>query len=71
MPVPLSDNCNTTLMKVRRHHNNKGYRQIKSGNTYKSLQCIIKKLNLNVGGSNNAINDSGWIEEGKDIKKES
>ena len=58
-------------MKFRRHHNNKGYRQIKSGSTYKSLQYIVKKLNLSVGDSNNVINDSRRIEEGKGIKKES
>ena len=38
-------------MKERRHHNNKGYRQIKNGSTHKSLQYIIRKLNLNEGGS--------------------
>ena len=34
-------------MKIRRHHNNKGYRQIKNDRPYKSLQWIIKKLKLN------------------------
>ena len=58
-------------MKYRRHHNSKGYRQIKRGKPYKSLQYIIKKLNLSVGDSNNVVNDSRCIEEGKDIKKES
>ena len=58
-------------MKSRRHHNNKGYKQIKSGNTYKSLQYIIKKLNLSVGDSNNVINDSRRIEKDKDTNKES
>ena len=57
-------------MKERRHHNNKGYRQIKRDKTYKSLQYIIKKLNINVGDSNNGLNDSRRIEKDKGIKKE-
>ncbi len=31
-------------MKFRRHHNNKGYRQIKNGSTRKQIKRIIKKL---------------------------
>ena len=58
-------------MKERRHHNNKGYRQIKRGKTYKSLHYIIKKLNINVGDSNNGINDSRRIEKDKGIEEES
>ncbi len=56
-------------MKYRRHHNTKGYRQIKRGKTYKSLQYIIKKLKLNVGDSSNDY--SGRVEKGKDTNKES
>ena len=33
-------------MKSRRHHNNKGYRQIKNGSTIKQLEYIKRKLNL-------------------------
>ena len=32
-------------MQSRRHHNNKGYRQIKNGGTHKSLQRIIRRVN--------------------------
>ena len=56
-------------MKERRHHNNKGYRQIKNGSTHKSLQYIIRKLNLNEGGSSN--DDSRWAEEDKGVEEES
>jgi hypothetical protein len=33
-------------MKMRRHHNNKGYQQIKNGNVIKQLKNICKKLKL-------------------------
>jgi hypothetical protein len=33
-------------MKTRRHHNNKGYRQIKRGKTAVGLKAIAKKLGL-------------------------
>ena len=33
-------------MKKRRHHNNKGYRQIKEGKTNRQLYSIAKKLGL-------------------------
>ena len=56
-------------MQSRRHHNNKGYRQIKRGKTYNSLQYIIKKLKLNVGDSSN--DDSRRVEKDKDTNKES
>ena len=32
-------------MRLRRHHNNKGYRQIKRGKTHKSLQRIVQRIN--------------------------
>lgn len=31
---------------MRRHHNNKGYRQIKNGKTAKQVQHIAKKLGI-------------------------
>jgi len=31
-------------MKTRRHHNNKGLRQIKNGTTAKDIQHIIRRL---------------------------
>lgn len=34
-------------MKFRRHHNNKGYRQIKNGRTIKQAERIAKKLGIN------------------------
>lgn len=36
-------------MKFRRHHNNKGYRQIKNGRTRKQVRLIAKKLKLKYG----------------------
>jgi hypothetical protein len=33
-------------MKTRRHHNNKGYRQIKNGKTSKTAAIIAHKLNI-------------------------
>lgn len=33
-------------MKLRRHHNNKGYRQIKNGSTYWQVKTIAKKLGI-------------------------
>jgi hypothetical protein len=33
-------------MKVRRHHNNKGTRQVKRGKTFEQLKRIAKKLGL-------------------------
>ena len=33
-------------LKTRRHHNNKGYRQIKRGKTRKQVACIAKRLKL-------------------------
>jgi hypothetical protein len=33
-------------MKFRRHHNNKGYRQIKNGGTTKQVKRIAKKLGI-------------------------
>lgn len=32
--------------KPRRHHNNKGYRQIKNGGTSRSLRAIARRLGL-------------------------
>jgi hypothetical protein len=34
-------------MKTRKHHNNKGYRQIKRGKTYFQVKKIARKLKLN------------------------
>jgi hypothetical protein len=33
-------------MKDRKHHNNKGYRQIKNGKCERSLQLLAKKLGI-------------------------
>lgn len=33
-------------MKTRRHHNNKGYRQIKRGKTAKQIKRIAEKLGI-------------------------
>lgn len=33
-------------MKTRRHHNNKGYRQIKRGKTAAQVKAMCKKLRL-------------------------
>lgn len=33
-------------MKTRRHHNNKGLRQIKTGKTYYQVKRIAKRLGL-------------------------
>jgi hypothetical protein len=33
-------------MKTRRHHNNKGIRQIKRGKTYEQLRRIAKRLGI-------------------------
>jgi len=38
-------------MKKRRHHNNKGTRQIKRGNTVEQVKRIAKKI---LGGGGNA-----------------
>ena len=34
------------LPKTRKHHNNKGYRQIKNGDTKKQVKNIAKKLGI-------------------------
>ena len=36
-------------MKFRRHHNNKGYRQIKNGTTERQIKQIARKLNIPYG----------------------
>lgn len=36
-------------MKHRRHHNNKGYRQIKNGKTVVQVKRIARRLKLNYG----------------------
>lgn len=36
-------------MKTRRHHNNKGYRQIKSGKPEKQMRQLAKKMNIKYG----------------------
>lgn len=33
-------------MKFRRHHNNKGYRQIKNGKTYEQVKHLAKKYGI-------------------------
>lgn len=38
-------------MKHRRHHNNKGHRQIKSGSSSRALARIARKLNIPFTGS--------------------
>lgn len=40
-------------MKTRRHHNNKGLRQIKRGKTEEQLKRICKKLGLPYGKKKN------------------
>ncbi len=39
----------TPFMKTRRHHNNKGYRQIKRGKTVEQVKGIAKKLGIPYG----------------------
>lgn len=51
-------------MKFRRHHNNKGYRQIKNGKCAKSLKIIAKKLKIRYGNNQVLI-----IEDGLDGKR--
>ena len=36
-------------MKIRRHHNNKGYHQIKEDKTYKQVERISRKLKIGEG----------------------
>jgi hypothetical protein len=36
-------------MKPKRHHNNKGYQQIKSGKVKRDLMYITKKLGVKYG----------------------
>lgn len=36
-------------MKFRRHHNNKGYRQIKRGKTRRQVQCLRAGLGSRTG----------------------
>lgn len=36
-------------MKFRKHHNNKGYRQIKTGKTKKFIKELAKKLGIKYG----------------------
>lgn len=33
-------------MRFRRHHNNKGYRQIKRGKTRRQVQCLARRLGI-------------------------
>lgn len=42
-------------MKTRRHHNNKGLRQIKNGGTYRSLKRIARKLGLSHALNNRCL----------------
>lgn len=37
-------NLERYVMKTRRHHNNKGYRQIKRGKTYQQVQAMARRL---------------------------
>lgn len=34
------------IMKFRRHHNNKGYRQIKSGKLHRQIKILSKKMRI-------------------------
>ncbi len=38
-------------MKLRRHHNNKGLRQIKQGNTVAQVRAIARRLNIKYSSS--------------------
>lgn len=40
-------------MKLRRHHNNKGYRQIRNGSTRKFIERLARSLGVPVRGSAN------------------
>jgi hypothetical protein len=33
-------------MRTRKHHNNKGYRQIKEGRTVRQVECMAKRLGV-------------------------
>lgn len=46
-------------MKTRRHHNNIGLRQIKSGGTTKSLRAIAKRLRLSFENPNLRVEEAG------------
>ena len=37
-------------MKLRKHHNNKGYRQIKNGGPSKQMRRLAKKLKVKFSG---------------------
>jgi len=43
-------------MKLRRHHNNKGFRQIKSGTVYKGMKIMARKLGIPFVSKNSIIN---------------
>lgn len=42
-------------MKFRKHHNNKGYRQIKNGKPAKQMKALAKKMGIKYGS--NSINN--------------
>ena len=48
-------------MKTRRHHNNKGYRQIKNGRCYQQVRQIARKLNIPYERSRNEIEKSDHV----------
>ena len=48
-------------MKIRKHHNNKGYRQIKEGKTRLYVEYLKKKLNKIITKQNIAENKSNSL----------
>ena len=42
--------------KTRKHHNNKGYRQIKNGTTRKQVKAIAKRLKIKYDNNRQRIN---------------
>ena len=42
----MGDTFRSLVMKHRRHHNNKGLRQIKNGKTYEYIKKLSKKLGI-------------------------
>ncbi len=46
--LELIRNCPRVEVSFRRHHNNKGYRQIKRDKCYRSLKGICRRLDLQI-----------------------
>lgn len=44
-------------MKTRKHHNNKGLRQIKNGKTYEQVKRVAKKLGIPFAAINHILGE--------------